>query len=76
MVVSNIDKSIDFPSVKFVDGEDLDYDAQLYEIPIFSEISVIIALGKVKYTYVDKKLLYIPVYLTDGEEVVGQIGVY
>ena len=76
MVVSNIDKSIDFPSVKFVDGEDLDYDAQLYEIPIFSEISVIIALGKVKYTYVDKKLLYIPVYLTDGEQVVGQIGVY
>jgi len=33
-------------------------------------------LGKVKYTFVDKNVLYIPVYLTDDGEVLVQIGVY
>ena len=76
MVVSKIDGSIDYPDSKFVDPDDLDYDAQLYQIELFSNLEVVIALGKVKYTYVDKNVLYIPVYLTDDGEVLVQIGVY
>ena len=76
MVVSKIDKSIEYPAVKFVDLEDLNYDAQLYELELFPGLEVIIALGNVKYTYVDKKVLYIPVYLTKDSEVLMQIGVY
>lgn len=76
MVISNIDKTIDYPSVKFVDSEDIDYDAQLYEIQLFSYIPVTIALGKVKYIHIDKKVLYIPVYVIHDESVVAQIGVY
>ena len=76
MVVSKIDKSIDYPSVKFVDGEDLEYDAQLYEIELLSDITAVIALGQVKYLHIDKKVLFIPVYLTHDEEVLTQIGVY
>ena len=53
MVISNIDKTIDYPSVKFVDSEDIDYDAQLYEIQLFSYIPVTIALGKVKYIHIN-----------------------
>ena len=76
MVVSKIDSSIDYPDSKFVDPDDLDYDAQLYQIELFPNLEVVIALGKVKYTYVDKNVLYIPVYLTDDGEVLVQIGVY
>jgi len=76
MVVSKIDESIDYPDSKFVDPDDLDYDAQLYEIELFPDIDVVIALGKVKYTFVDKNVLYIPVYLTNDGEVLVQIGVY
>ena len=76
MVVSKIDGSIDYPDSKFVDPDDLDYDAQLYQIELFPNLEVVIALGKVKYTYVDKNVLYIPVYLTDDGEVLVQIGVY
>ena len=76
MVLSQIDKSIEYPAVKFVDSEDLDYDAQLYQIELFPDWEVVIALGKVKYTFIDKNVLYIPVYLTDDGEVVLQMGVY
>ncbi len=76
MVVSKIDNSIDYPDSKFVDPDDLDYDAQLYEIELFPDLDVIIALGQVKYTFVDKNILYIPVYLTNDGEVLVQIGVY
>lgn len=76
MVVSKIDSSIDYPDSKFVDPDDLDYDAQLYQIELFPNLEVVIALGKVKYTFVDKNVLYIPVYLTDDGEVLVQIGVY
>jgi len=76
MVVSKIDNSIDYPHSKFVDPDDLDYDAQLYQIELFPNLEVVIALGKVKYTFVDKNVLYIPVYLTDDGEVLVQIGVY
>ena len=76
MVLSQIDKSIEYPAVKFVDSEDLDYDAQLYQLELFPDLEVIIALGKVKYIFIDKNILYIPVYLTDDGEVVLQMGVY
>ena len=76
MVLSRIDKSIEYPAVKFVDSEDLDYDAQLYQIELFPDLEVIIALGKVKYTFIDKNVLYIPVYLTNDGEVILQMGVY
>ena len=76
MVLSQIDKSIEYPAVKFVDSEDLDYDAQLYQIELFPDLEVIIALGKVKYVFIDKNVLYIPVYLTNDGEVILQMGVY
>ena len=76
MVISKVDNSIDYPDSKFVDPDDLDYDAQLYQIELFPDLDVVIALGKVKYTFVDKNVLYIPVYLTDDGEVLVQIGIY
>jgi predicted NAD-dependent protein-ADP-ribosyltransferase YbiA (DUF1768 family) len=76
MVLSQIDSSIDYPAVKFVDSEDLDYDAQLYQVELFPDLEVIIALGKVKYTFIEKNILYIPVYLTSDDDVIMQIGVY
>ena len=76
MVVSKIDDTIEYRDSKFVDPDDLDYDAQLYQIELFPDLDIVIALGKVKYTFVDKNVLYIPVYLTDDGEVLVQIGVY
>ena len=41
MVVSKVDNSIDYPDSKFVDPDDLDYDAQLYQIELFPDLDVV-----------------------------------
>ena len=76
MVLSRINESIEYPSAKYIEPEDVDYEAQLYQIELFGDLEVIIALGNVRYTYIDNNILYIPVYLTHDGEVLVQIGVY
>ena len=42
MVVSKIDDTIEYPDSKFVDPDDLDYDAQLYQIELFPDLDIVI----------------------------------
>ena len=76
MVLSRIDKSIKYSEIKEVDPEDIGFDASVYELELKPNISGTIALGNVRYTFVDKGILYIPVYLVQGDNVSMQIGVY
>lgn len=75
MVQSKIDKTINYPETKELNQEDKDYDADLYEISLFNEDRVI-AVGQVKYTFIEKNVIYFPVYIIKDERVDSQIGVY
>ena len=76
MVVSRIDKSITYPDVKAVDEGDLGLLASIYQIELAPGLEGTIALGNVRFTFLDKEILYIPVYLVEGDNVEDQIGVY
>lgn len=81
MVKSIIDPTINYPEKKNIDLEDKNYDAQVYEIGLFSSSSssqklVNIVLGQPKYTFADKKVIYYPIYLILNDKVSTQIGVY
>jgi predicted NAD-dependent protein-ADP-ribosyltransferase YbiA (DUF1768 family) len=76
MIVSKLDESIIYPDIKSIDLADVGYDANLYEIEFFPEIKGIIALGNVKYTFSEKNILFIPVYLVNDDKISIQIGVY
>ena len=54
MVKSKLDDSIVYTENKKLDVDDINYDATLYEIGLMGH-KVLIALGKPKYTYIDKK---------------------
>ena len=75
MVNSILDKSINYPEIKKIDPEDLDYDATAYEITIFDNEKTI-ALGQPKYAYIEKDIVYFPIYLIVDDRVDSQIGVY
>ena len=48
----------------------------MFQINIFT-IPVIIALGEIKYKYVDQNILFVPVYLVvDETSKIYQIGLY
>ena len=75
MVKSLLDHTIDYPEAKILDKSDKDFEASVYEIPLF-DMDVIIALGQPKYSFVEKNIIYYPIYLVKNQKVDIQIGVY
>ena len=76
MVKSILDPTINYPETKNIDKEDKNYDSQVYEITLFENKEVNIVLGQPKYTFVDKKIVYYPIYLVINDKVSLQIGLY
>ena len=78
MVLSRINNKITFNEDKFIEAEDKGFNASLYEIEI-NGVVIEIALGDVKYKYIDEGVLYVPIYLIVGgktKKVGTQMGVY
>lgn len=76
MVKSVLDDNITYSENTNIDEGDIGYDAIQFEVELFPEIEANIALGNVRYTFADKGILFIPVYLVKNNEIIEQIGVY
>jgi len=75
MVLSRLNKKINYPDIERVDQDDINHNSPLYQTEI-KNVDVIIALGNVKFSFVNDQVLYVPIYLTRNYKVVAQVGVY
>ena len=75
MVVSKINNAINYTEQKKLNPEDIEHNATTYETEIF-ELDVVIAIGKEKYSFIEKEVIYFPVYFIKNDFVYSQIGLY
>ena len=74
MVASNIKPEIEYNESKKINEEDRGHSTSVYEAEIL-EKRVAVCIGKIKYTYTGKDVVYYLLYLIKDEVVKSQIGV-
>ena len=75
MVVSKINPKVNYVEQKSIDLEDVGHQSTLYVMEIY-DISVIIVLGKPKYTFSSKDVIFYPIYVVADNKIKSQIGVF
>lgn len=81
MVASKINNAVIFAESKTIEPEDIGHPSHLYELDVFPKESITIVLGKPKYTFTEKNVIFLPIYavaVRDAKavEVRSQIGVF
>ena len=83
MVSSKLNKTINYPEKRIIDEEDKGFQSSLYELDLGfpnEVLSVVIVLGKPKYTYSSKNVVFYPIYVVANDDsrikIKSQIGVF
>ena len=75
MVVSKLNDSINYIETRLLDNADVDLNVSIFLIEVM-DIPILIVIGKQKYSFIEKGVIYLPIYLIDNDIFKGQIGVY
>ena len=75
MVLSKIDKSVNYSELKKLNEDDIDYETYVYGGNLFDKY-IEFSIGKPKYTYIDKNIIFFYIYLINYDTVLINIGVY
>jgi predicted NAD-dependent protein-ADP-ribosyltransferase YbiA (DUF1768 family) len=76
MVFSKINTTISYPETKVIHPEDVGHSSFVYELDIFPGETITVVLGKPKYVFTEKNVIYFPIYAISDDTVRSQIGVF
>lgn len=74
MVYSNINSAVFYKEQPTVDPEDVGYSSTLYEMDILDN-TVLVVLGKAKHSFIERNIIFYPIYLVANNKIKSQIGV-
>ena len=74
MVYSNINGTVFFKETTDIDPEDIGHETTIHEMEIHQK-RILIVFGKLKHTFINRDVVYIPIYLVVRHKVSKQIGV-
>jgi predicted NAD-dependent protein-ADP-ribosyltransferase YbiA (DUF1768 family) len=75
MVLSKINKSVEYPDTMKIENNDMHTDKELYQIELFG-VDILFTIGEPINTYYKQKIIYMPIYLIKNNYKSLQIGVY
>lgn len=76
MVASKIKPGVVYTENRHIDPEDKGAASSPYELELFGKARVVV-IGKPKYTFVDKNIVFFPIYLVSSQgSIKAQIGVF
>lgn len=75
MVVSILDKSVSYKENKEIYSDDDNYETDPFLLNYLDK-TFIAVLGKEKYTFITNNILFFPIYIVDGDDIIEQIGVF
>ena len=74
MVYSNLNSTVFYNESGNIDPEDVGHEAVLYEMEIFGK-RLLVVFGKLKHTFIQRNVVYLPVYLVVHHKAKKQIGI-
>lgn len=74
MVYSNINSTVFYKESDKINDEDVGYNSTLYEMEIHGK-NIIVVFGKMKYSFIERGVVFLPIYLVNNNNVEKQIGV-
>lgn len=75
MVLSKLNKNVNYIEVKKIDNNDLNRESELYEINV-KNVPIIVTIGIQNNSYIDEGIIFFPVYLIKYNMKSIQIGVF
>ena len=73
MVYSNLNSTVFYNESGNIDLEDVGHEAVLYEMEIFGK-RLLVVFGKLKHTFIQRNVVYLPVYLVVHHKVKVVLG--
>jgi len=74
MVYSNLNSAVFYKETPSVDPEDVGYSSTLFEMDVLGK-TVLIVLGKAKHSFIERNVVFYPIYLVANGKVKSQIGI-
>ena len=74
--VSIINPEVTYRESKTIDEEDIGYKSQVYELDTDEGYTLAVVIGKPKYIYTDKNIIFFPIYAVHRSRIRSQIGVF
>lgn len=74
--VSIINPEVTYRESKTIDEEDIGYKSQVYELDLEEGNTIAVVIGKPKYIYTDKNIIFFPIYAVQRLKIRSQIGIF
>lgn len=76
MVQSQLNPSINFPDIRYIDQVDIGFNAPLYKMELYNK-PIVIGIGQINTNFQEEaNIVYFPIYLIDKKRVKLQIGIF